>query len=190
MLFWFVRNSLYLIMRFLYRVTVSGTENIPHDGPFIICANHIHSLDPGAIAVCVRRRLYFIAKKEIWNSPIKRPFLKPLGVFPVNRDAVDMKAYRRAIEVINNGNGLLVFSQGHRMKDLTEFKSGAALFALKTGVSIIPAGITGTYKRKSTIRVKIGAPITMTEYQGRKVKSDVVDELMAHVVERVKELTK
>jgi 1-acyl-sn-glycerol-3-phosphate acyltransferase len=189
MLFSFVRGGLAILLRIFFRVKISGAENIPSEGAFIICANHIHTLDPGMVAISIRRRIYFIAKKELWEKRFRRPFLAPLGIFPVNRGSVDLRAYKHAIEILKSGNGLLVFSQGSRMKDLTEFKNGAAFFALKTGASIVPAGISGSYALFSKIRVNIGKPIVMDEFIGRKIKSDLVDEVMENVVECVKNLT-
>jgi 1-acyl-sn-glycerol-3-phosphate acyltransferase len=189
MLFWFARNLLAVLLRLVFRVKITGAENYPATGAFIICSNHIHTLDPGMIAISVRRRIYFIAKKELWDNRIKRPFLEPLGVFPVDRGVTDMKAYRRALEVLGGGNGLLVFSQGTRMKEFSDFKRGAALFALKAGTCIVPVGISGSYRPFSTVYVRIGEPVSMEPYHGRKVKTDLVDEVMDIVVARVKELT-
>jgi 1-acyl-sn-glycerol-3-phosphate acyltransferase len=141
------------------------------------------------VAISIHRRIYFMAKRELYDNRLKRPFLEPLGIFPVTRGAADMKAFKRAIDILKAGNGLLVFSQGHRMKDLTDFKGGAALFALKAEACIVPVGIAGSYKPFSRIRVQIGKPIPMEPYLGRKIKSDVVDEVMDEVVANVKMLT-
>jgi 1-acyl-sn-glycerol-3-phosphate acyltransferase len=140
------------------------------------------------IAIAIKRRIYFIAKKELFEKKFRRPFLEPLGIFPVNRGTADMQAFRRAITILNNGNGLLVFSQGTRMKEFKDFKRGAALFALKTGTCIIPAGISGSYRLFSTVHVRIGEPVSMEPHQSQKIKSDLVDKVMDEVVARVKRL--
>jgi 1-acyl-sn-glycerol-3-phosphate acyltransferase len=188
MLFWAARNFMAFMLRVFFRVTITGAENIPDTGAFIICANHMHTLDPAVVAMSLRRRIYFIGKKELYDNRFKRPFLEPLGVITVNRNAVDTKAYKYAIEILNGGNGLLVFSQGTRMKEFTEFKRGAALFALKTGTCIVPVGISGSYKLFSALSVQIGEPVSMAPYLGQKIKSDLVDEVMERVVSHVKRL--
>lgn len=176
-------------LHLLYRIKVTGAEHVPAEGGFIICANHIHELDPVLLAICVKRLLRFMAKKELFEHWFTGIFLRWLGAFPVNRDAADMRSYKKAVEIINEGNGLLIFSQGHRMKEFVNAKSGVALFALKTNAPIIPVGIAGTYGFRKTLRVTIGKPITTEAFAGRKVNTQTVSELMTVVVETIKELT-
>ena len=173
-----------------FRYKVTGKENIPKDGAFLLCANHIHALDPVIVAVFSPRRLHFMGKKELFKRPAVRVFFQSLGAFPVDRGATDMQAYRKTMELLKNGKGLLIFSQGTRMKDFENAKSGVAVFALKSGAPIVPVGIRGSYRFMSKIHIHIGEPISMEKYKGQKVKSELVDEVMNVVTERILALTK
>ena len=74
------------------------------------------------------------------------------------------------------------------MKDFTGAKSGVAMFALKSGAPIIPAGITGPFKLFRKIIIRVGEPISMEPYAGKKVKTELIEELMGIVVKKVENL--
>ncbi|MCL2707783.1 MAG: 1-acyl-sn-glycerol-3-phosphate acyltransferase [Defluviitaleaceae bacterium] len=179
-------------LRLLYRVRVEGVENVPDGGAFIICSNHIHSMDPAMFAICLRRRIYFMAKKELFKYGFFGFFLDKLGAFPVDRGVSDMKAYKKAIGYLEDGGGLLVFSQGTRTAGFENAKNGAALFALKTGAALIPAGIAcagkngGAYRFFKKVTIKIGEPIDMQAYEGKKINTRLVEELMGETLTAVK----
>jgi 1-acyl-sn-glycerol-3-phosphate acyltransferase len=94
------------------------------------------------------------------------------------------------METLKNGGGLIIFSQGTRMKDFENAKGGVAVFALKTGAPIIPAGIRGTYRPFSKIYVSYGKPIPMDEYKGKRVRTELVEKVMDKVTASVNELIK
>jgi len=175
--------------RLLYRFFITGKENFPENGAFIIASNHIHSFDPAVIAICTNRTLRFMAKKELFIKPWSRWFFSNIGAFPVDRGNTDMKSYRQAMDILKNGQGLLIFSQGTRMKEFENAKAGVAMFALKSGAPIIPVGVQGEYKFRSKITVNIGQPIYMDKYKGQKVKSELVDEVMEIVVKEITKLS-
>jgi len=174
----------------LFRFDVTGQENIPKEGAFLLCGNHISVLDPIAVAVFSKRQPRFISKAELFMFKPFGAVLRALGAFPVNRNATDMQAYRHAMGILKNGHGMLIFAQGTRMKEFENAKSGVAVFALKSGAPVIPVGIVGPYRFRSKIRIKFGQPISMEEYQGQKVRTELVDEVMEKITEQVTMLTK
>ena len=53
---------------FLVRgIRATGTENVASPGGYILCSNHVSASDPFVLATCVRRRLHFMAKAELFN---------------------------------------------------------------------------------------------------------------------------
>ena len=191
MFYYFAKGVLWFLFHIIYRMHVSGRENIPKEGAFLLCGNHIHQFDGPAMLAFSPRRLALMAKKELFANRFFAFIFRSAGVFPIDRTATaDMAAYRHTIKNLEDGNGLLIFSQGTRMKDFENAKSGVAMFALKTGAPIVPFGISGTYKPFSRLHIKIGAPISMEAFEGRKIKADVLAEVMEIVVPRVSDLTK
>ena len=188
MFYKFVRIVAIIVTKILYRVEYSGRENIPKEGAFLLCGNHISAYDPIALAAISKRRLNFMAKQELFKFRPLGVFLSSIGVFPVNRKMADMKAYRHSMNLLKKGEGFLIFSQGTRMTDFDNAKSGVAVFALKSGAPIVPLGITGPFRFRGKIHIHIGKPILMDKYEGQKIRTELVDEVMATVAEEVTKL--
>lgn len=185
-----VCKILYICSKLLYRINVSGAENIPDEGAFILCSNHIHSYDPALLAVNIKRQLRFMAKKELFRNKLKGAFFKKMGAFPVDRGAADISSYRIAMKELASGMGLLVFSQGTKMKtlDVNNAKGGVALFGVKSKAPIIPAGISGSYRIFSTLNVRFGKAITLDDYYGKRLKTEQIDKIMTYIMSEVEML--
>jgi len=190
MFYWFTIFILKVLTHIVYRFRVSGTENIPHEGAFILCGNHIHSYDPAMIAIPHKRQLRFMAKKELFKGGAKTWFFRQMGAFPVDRGKADISSYRAAMSALKSGMGLVIFSQGTRMQelDINSAKGGVALFGVKAQVPIIPVGINGTYKFRSVLSIRYGSPISLEEYYGSKLKADQIDEIVTNVMKEIEKL--
>ncbi|MCL2372289.1 MAG: 1-acyl-sn-glycerol-3-phosphate acyltransferase [Defluviitaleaceae bacterium] len=190
MLYKIVKPIIVVLARVFYRFKVSGLENIPKEGAYLYCANHIHAFDPIVVAAFSRRQPRFMAKKELFKNRIIGALLRGVGAYPIDRNGSDLQAYRHSLALLKRGHGLLIFSQGTRMKDFESesAKGGVAMFALKSGAPIIPMGISGSYRIFSKMHLRVGKPIAMDQYQGQKVKSELINEVMAKVVEEVSKL--
>ena len=179
-----------IMARIRYRIRISGVENLPEEGAFILCCNHIHSYDPAMLAVFIKRQMCFMAKKELFDKPVMKWFISRMGAFPVDRGKADMSSYRNAMKALNSGMGLVIFSQGTRMQelDIKSAKGGVALFGVKAQVPIIPAGLTGTYRTFSTLNIRYGPAISLEKYYGNRLKAEQIDEIMAEIMIEVEKL--
>ena len=190
LLYRFVRRLVKILGHIFYRFEVTGREHIPPSGAVILCCNHIHLLDCLLLAIFVKRQVFFMAKMELFKNPILGSLLRIVGAFPVDRGTTDLKAYRHTMEVLKDGKALGIFSQGTRTQEFDNVKGGVGVFALKSGAPIVPVGINGTYRIFSKMRLSFGPPISMEPFRGRKVKSDLIEEVMTDVVSKVSELAK
>lgn len=156
-----------LLLRLLTRLEVTGVENVPREGPFIMAINHLHWLDPPLAMVVVPRQMaVFAAEKWEHRWPVGW-LLKNVGnaVF-VRRGEVDRKALRAALSHLENGRVLGLAPEGTRSRTgaLQKAKDGAAYLAMRTGVPVVPLaawGQEGTFRelkrgRRATIRIVIG----------------------------------
>jgi len=136
-----------------------------------------------------KRQIFFMGKKELFEKKLLGFLLKKAGAFPVDRQGADLQAYRHTMNILKMDKALGIFSQGTRAQDFENVKGGVAVFALKSGAPVIPVGIRGSYRFFSKLNIHFGHPITTEKYQGRKVNSELVDEVMAEIVEKVSALT-
>lgn len=155
-----VTGFMHFWYKFWFGAKISGLENIPADGGCIICGNHISNHDAVLVASYFPRRCVFLAKKELF-VPVFGGLLKKLGGIPVNRGANDIGAIKASLRALKNGSPLVLFPQGTRCKDLKfeDFKNGAPFMAVKTGVPIIPVGISGKFKLCGGLEMRFGKPI-------------------------------
>ncbi len=143
-----VRAISWLLLKIFWQMKVEGLENVPKKGAIIIASNHVSYLDPVALAASLNRKIYFITKKEAFKSILGRFVLKNFYAFPVDRENIDILAFKKAISVLREEKILGIFPEGTRSSngELQELKLGVIKIAMKTGVPILPVGIIGTYK--------------------------------------------
>lgn len=178
---------LWPVFHLLYPIKVTGRENIP-EGAAILCPNHTHALDPFFVVFAFRRKhiMRAMAKAELMRVPVIGWILRNIGVFGVERGSADITAVKTALRYLKEGRKLLMFPEGTRVSEgeSVEAKTGAAMFATRTGVPIVPIYIT---KHKRLFRrnlVAIGKPFE-PQFEGRKATNEelraIADELMVRI---------
>jgi 1-acyl-sn-glycerol-3-phosphate acyltransferase len=164
----FVRIFIWIAARILFRVRLEGRDRIPR-GPALYCFNHLGWMDPIAImaAFPASPRLYFYGPQEadlrtgarnriMWWAGVAVPFR------PTKDDL--LTSVRRAEAVFDSGGILAIAGEGRihvHEGDLLPLQEGAAYFALRARVPIVPVAISGTswvgFRRRLLVRV--GEPI-------------------------------
>jgi 1-acyl-sn-glycerol-3-phosphate acyltransferase len=89
---------------------------------------------------------------------------------PLDRDK-PMEALRTMSGVLHQGGSLLIFPEGHLGTEegqLLDLQQGAAHLSQKSGVPILPIGLTGTSTLwlRRTLTVRIGDPISPQVFAG------------------------
>jgi 1-acyl-sn-glycerol-3-phosphate acyltransferase len=132
-----------------FRTKVEGADRIPRKGAAILAPVHRSFVDFLIVGTVVtRRKVFFMAKDDLWHSRLLGAFLDSFGAFPVNRDGADRLALDRSQDVLERGELLIVFPEGTRRSGpvIDELHEGAAFLSARTGVPIIPIGVGGTSK--------------------------------------------
>ena len=153
------------IMKVFYRYKFINNNSIPHEGAYIIASNHMSFSDPVLLGLGQRRRLFFMAKQELFKNKFFAGLIRALGAFPVERGAGDGKAIKTGEDLIKEGNVMTIFIEGGRTKtgEFMRPRSGCALVAQQMQVPVIPAciTITGNPKYRFAKRViHFGDPLT------------------------------
>lgn len=190
---WALWNVVY---RFWFKISVSGWDNIPAEGPVVMMVNHIHLLDPVLmISFYPDRDIVPIAKIESWGQPIIRYFVDHWGAIPVNRGEADMGALKSSIGHIRRGDIVLLFAEGTRTSTgLIEGKEGSAYIALKTNAMVVPVAVWGTTDfpkgwfsefRRIPMHVSFGKPFRFRHDGGSRLPREYFRQMTDEAMYRI-----
>ena len=170
----FVEGVLFIYCKIVYRLKIVGRENIP-DEQVIFCGNHRSFIDAPIIKVTCKRNVTFLARESL----AKNPLLAFLGwifeVIYVKKDSKDVGALKGTLTALKKGQSVALFPEGTRngLAKGESVKGGAAFFAIKSGVKIVPVGIGGELKPFKKSTVTYGKPLDFSEYKDPKNKEEV-----------------
>lgn len=168
-LYRFGKGLLSPFFRVLYRYRLINGKNLPPEGQFILCCNHISLKDPIFLAMGQKRQVHYMAKAELFQNRIFAKVITALGAFPVHRGEGDHKAIHTAENLLQQGQMLGIFIEGTRSRtgELLRPKSGAAMLAYASGAPVVPACISckGGKKPKIFRRVTVsfGEPLSVRD---------------------------
>lgn len=178
-----------IVFAIIARVRLSGLENVPAEGPFIIASNHLSWFDVPLIPAYFARPVVYMAKEENFQGKIGW-LVRFLGAFPVKRGEADRQALRAATEQLKEGNIVVIFPEGTRSKTHTMARghSGLGMIALRSGVPVLPVAVTGSEKLLKKFRPRVtvtyGQPMTLKP-KGQKVTREDVDDVTAQVMHSI-----
>ncbi len=189
-----------------FRATVrsAGAERLARDRRYVLVANHQSHLDALAILVALPHHpLRFVAKKELASIPLFGDALRYSGNVFVSRSDTreDLERLESAQRELLERVSVLFFAEGTRSATgaLGAFKRGAAVFALRSGLDLVPIGVHGSFeiyargldvKRGGPIGISIGEPIRSVgrRFEERGILTDELREAVAHEIERARGL--
>lgn len=194
-----VKRVLRPLFNLLWDITVEGAENIPKEGPAVLCPNHISVIDSFMVPSVIDRAMMYVGKAEYLDDWKTRRLFPALGMIPIDRRGGEhaASALEAAKSVLQSGGLFGIYPEGTRSRSgkLHKGHTGAARLALETGAPIIPVGLIGTREiqppdqalptpfRKATI--KFGTPIDTTRYSDRigdrALYREITDELMFEI---------
>ena len=167
--YWITRAVLQPFMLLYFRTARLGREHIPREGAALLAANHKSFLDPFVIGMCLRRPIYFVAKRELFDNRLIGWFLNCLGAFPIRRGESDEEAVATVKAILARGDVVLIFPEGTRIRKpgLGDPKRGVGRFALECGVPVVPIAVQGSERarrgwliRPVKVRIRCGRPLT------------------------------
>jgi 1-acyl-sn-glycerol-3-phosphate acyltransferase len=178
-------------------VSVTGTGQLAQGKPYIFAANHQSQFDILVLQGFLGVDFRWLAKKELFAVPVWGPAMRRAGYIPVDRShgRQAIKSLEEAAQKIAGGTSVIIFPEGTRSQDgkLHEFKAGAMVLAIKSGVPIVPVAILGTYEvlprgrlllTPGKVQIRVGSPIeTRNRSAGDKhelarVTQEAVTELL------------
>ena len=146
------------ILRFIARVTIYGMEYLPsRTTSFIGVSNHIGRLDPAFVYYLLDRKdiIMLVAEKykeHAWSRILAQSVD---GIF-VDRYNADVNAMREVFRRLERGGVLVVGPEGTRSPtaSLIQGWDGASYIAARSGLPILPVGVTGSGDKEVVGRLK------------------------------------
>jgi len=162
----------------IWRPKVTGAGHVPASGGAILAANHLSVIDSIFLPLMMNRPVTYSAKSEYFTAsgPAARLwalYLKSTNQLQMDRDGprAAQDTLEAALALLRAGNLFGIYPEGTRSPDgrLYRGRPGVGWLALKSGLPVIPVGITGTrgvlppgsvVPRPGRIEIRIGAPVS------------------------------
>jgi 1-acyl-sn-glycerol-3-phosphate acyltransferase len=194
------------LLGFGARVCSNGDAHLDPRERFVFASNHQSHLDALAILVALKRHaVRFVAKEELARVPLFGQALRLTGNVFVDRGDTrhDVSALDAAQRELLERVSVLFFPEGTRSHDgaLGPFKKGAAVFAIKAGVPLVPVGVHGSFSiyprgfqvhGGGRVGVSIGSPLAAPS-RDLEDRERLTEELRSAVVRemaRARQLTR
>lgn len=184
-----------------FPLQVSGLENVPQQGPFVVAPNHLSALDPPLVAALLKNDLL---RQTFWagwtgisfRNPLLRGLSRLAQTVPIDPDAAPIQSLALGALVLKRGKNLIWFPEGRRSTsgELLPFLPGLGLLLSHFRVPVVPVAIEGTgqalpkgrlWPKRRPLRVSFGVPLTCAELLAAG-QGDLPPEKITHALhERV-----
>ena len=131
-------------------VKCHNRERLDAEGPYVLIANHLHALDPVAMAMFIpKRQIVFLAKKELGKNKL-----------------IEKKI-------------LLIFPEGtrHHEGQMEHIESGASLIAMRSGSPVIPIYIDRKMGFFRQTNMYVGGPIPYDDLLEKGINAETCEEM-------------
>jgi 1-acyl-sn-glycerol-3-phosphate acyltransferase len=198
-LYGFLRGVARVLARLTLRIDVSGLENIPMTGPFLLIPNHQSILDPILVQGFCPRPVHAMTKSTQFGTPLFRWLLPRINSFPTRRYRIDPQAVRVVLRYLDEGQAVGIYAEGERSWDaaLQPFRRGTIRLILKAGVPVVPCGITGSYDvwprwsrrpRAGRVNIRFGRPIHFGRHDSKEEREAMLCEATKTLERAITEL--
>jgi 1-acyl-sn-glycerol-3-phosphate acyltransferase len=188
-----IKGVMFFVRAAGVRVRVEGLERIP-PGVCLFVANHTSAADAPAVVGAIPRRISIILKESLFQWPIVGQSFRSAHFIPVNRKSHEsaIASVEKATKALRSGQSFLIYPEGTRSPDgrLQNFKKGAVVMAINSGVPIVPMACSGAHRvmekrslamHPGEILVEFLAPIDASKFtmEERDTLNEKVHDAMA-----------
>ena len=196
------KQTLQSIVRFLLRTLTDtkyyGLENVPETGGVILALNHLSYFDTPLLLVNpAREDITALVATKYQEKALIGWFVRTAEGIWIDRDIADFSAIREAAKALKKGVALGIAPEGTRTRTggLQEAKPGTIMLAVKTGMPVVPVGITGSENalgellklRRPKMTVRFGKAFVVPEVEPGS-RSKALQEWTEILMQRIADL--
>lgn len=190
-----VRAVTVVIALTAYRLRGIDSQNVPN-GPVILAPNHASFMDHFFTGACIRRRIQFMAKSQLFKPGILTWIFSHGGVYPVRRGFADEEAFVTSFRILQRGGAIVMYCEGGRSRTGAigeKARPGIGRLALESGVPVVPVAILGSHQTRNwkrlrfpkvTVRYDLPFKFDVVEHPSREQQQHAAD----YILERIKVL--
>jgi 1-acyl-sn-glycerol-3-phosphate acyltransferase len=190
-----MRFLIWILIHAIYRVRVSGMENIPGEGPVIVVSNHVSFVDPLILGGMIRRPVRFVMYHRIYGIPVLKFIFRTGKAIPVagrseNPEILE-QAWVNMHNVLDSGDVLGIFPEGGitRTGEIQPFKPGIEKLVSEKPVDVVPIALCNLWgsmfsrrdavrKRRprklwAVIEMRVGKPVPAAEITAERLQKEV-----------------
>jgi 1-acyl-sn-glycerol-3-phosphate acyltransferase len=162
-----------ILIRLFTRFQISGKENFPKAGPYIVAGNHVASMESMLMVLYTPLNVELIGTGDIPIDPNLAVFANLYGYIPIFRGSIDQTGLKKALSVLNQKGVIGIFPEGGIWEDqLKQAKIGVSWLSAKSGAPVVPVGFIGMKGalanalkfKKPVIGMKIGKVINPQDF--------------------------
>ena len=166
------------VFHILSRVEITGKENIPSSGAYLIAVNHVSLFEAPLICAFWPCPPEAMGAVDVWDRPGQSTLARLYGGIPVHRGDFDRRLIETVLSVLHSGYPLLIAPEGGRSHELGMRRAmpGVAYLIDKAQVPVVPVGVVGSTDdflqqalrgKRPTIEMRIGKPLDLPPIEGK-----------------------
>ena len=176
----FLRVLALIVFHTVMPVRFHCRERLLQEPPFVLIANHLHALDPIAMAMGIpKKQIVFLAKKELGKTPFTQNIMTRLHCILVDRHNVDMEAMRACMKAVKMNKILLIFPEGtrHHEGQMEQIETGTALIAMRSKAPVVPVYIDRKLSFFKVTNLYVGEPIPYDDLLAEGINADTCERM-------------
>jgi long-chain acyl-CoA synthetase len=138
--------------KLFFFLSVKGIENLPKEGPLIICPNHASYIDGPMLAASLPMETlfntYFLGNRAFFQHLLLRWANKLVRLVPIDPALRTPESLQACSYILRNGKFLCIFPEGLRSLDgeVKGYKRGVGVLIKELNVPVLPVYINGSYE--------------------------------------------
>lgn len=173
-----LRVILRAIFHLISRVTITGLENVPKSGAYLIAINHISLYEAPFVVSFWPSAPEVAGAADVWQRPGQSLLARGYGGIKIHRGEYDRQMIEATLNVLHSGRPLLIAPEGGRSHTpgMRRARPGVAYLMDKARIPVIPVGVVGSTDdflsrglrgQRPHIEMRVGPPVELPPISGR-----------------------